>query len=1127
MMFLRDYFRVLVPLFIAFAIYHATIVPLIEPGPSKAERTWPSVPIAMRDNWWEELFAEGEWQRDKQNPPRVVNTESAVLLFQSREQKSATRWLVKPLTILIPQRDSATSKRAMLIRNNEGAEIQFKTAVDWTTELPPIVSGQLLGEISITSPPENESKNNGMVIHSRDLRIDKRQIWTNQRVQFRYGNSLVEGSFLQIFMDKDLLASEQAGSKKKSPFNGLDRLELTYVERVHIGLDPGGLWPRKDLPDIANRQAHATLKCGGSFEFKFHDSRAVLTKGVHMEHVVQGLPVDVFDCNELQMTVGWQTKQNAAAPPALGIKPNSNWNVERLEAFGAAGKNSSDHSGWLKLDAPGMQAEALGQHLDMDIVNGKVTLSNRLPGSTTREMSPVYLRREAVQVWSPEVDYQSAASIAGASQDPSKQNSPNTANRLGAIIAKGAGRAQMDNNGDSWKLSWGERLLVRPDPNELSKDLVDIKGSANISSATQGRFQAEQLYLWLVPATPEIAMDLAANSTDGKSPQWLPDRIEADGKVDVNSPSLRATVEKMQIWFEYQSQVAAASPLERSQSTRNPNPTAPTLNLLPSTGANEQPLRQPASSNSNANKSGLLSGKPTSPLVITSKTMIAKVLRSGNESRVEKLKLDGNLTLTKNQLSDGSPWPFAVTGDTLHLIQNGIGYNDIAIVGQPAKVAVGSGWVEAPELKLKQSENQFWIDHPGRLLLPVELIQKSNATPLADANLVSLPSALSGTYRNSNFTPSRPTTNQIENRFRWLEAPLLEWGGRMTFDGRIARFGGGVSLHCRMETDPRTLWHIKASSNQLAVEMDRPISMRSGNDGDAALPSQISLIRLEDNVDLQAVQTDPKMQRRSMEQMIVPQLDIFVPTQLWLAHGPGEIISRRLGNEDSMTAILPTSASNTASSGRYADTAKQCIHLSFAGRMEGDMGQRKATFYDRILALIGPIASWEDALNVHAVDRPGRNQSILNSDQLSIFDASSLSWNQPANRIPNTANNSAWEIIAQSRVQMQSNTDSGEVYATGDSLKYTAVTDTVRIDGSPQQPAHINTTGFNGLLKSASYRLRTGEFEGKIIRIEGDVPSNLQPNQGLGGPPRVQPSASPNSNTPSIRDIPLRPQGRN
>ena len=1144
MIFLRDYFRVLVPLFVAFTIYHVLAVPLLEPKSSNRVRRWVAPALPTRDDWWAELFEEGEWLRDKKHPPRMAKTDAGILLFQDCEQRSETKWLIKPLTIIIPQHDAGNSKRAILIRNNDGAEIQFESAVDWSKELPPIVGGQLRGEISIVAPPEDAVKNNGMQINTRDVRINKREIWTNQKIKAHLGNSIVEGSFLRIFLDKDLLATEQPGSKANSPFNGLEKLELTYVERVFIGLEPGGLLPRKDIPDIAQRPSHATLTCGGSFEFQFHLSQATLRKGVHMEHVVQGLPVDTFDCNELQMQVGWQGKSttNAMANDAAG----SNWKVERLEAFGVSGKDSRDHSGWLKLIAPGMQAEAHGQHLVMDLINGLVTLSNRLPGITSRELTPVYLKRENVQVWSPEVQYQSAAAIENASGDINQDSQKQKSNRLGALLARGAGRAQMNGSEDSWTLSWGERLLVRPDPNDASFDLVDIKGSANISSPTQGRFKAEQLYLWLTPMTPELALRLAPDYPDGNVPQSLPDRIEADGKVDVNSPSLRATVEKMQIWFGYQRFVDASStakPVAELSSSAvipkqlfawnadqavagNQNRSPGLLNLLPPSGSpplsspplssggqtfatagSPPPLKQPSALYSPTQKSGLLSASPNAPVVVTARTMRAKVMKDGSQTRVEDLLLEGNFTLTKSQVSNDSPWPFVADGDRLELSQAKSDLSDITIVGQPGKpaqVAVGSGWIKGPTLKLQQSENQFSIDHPGELVIPMEVLQK----------------------KDSNST-------------RWHEAPKLQWGSGMTFDGRTARFRGGVTLNCRMETDPKTLWHLDATAGAMSIEMERPISMRANsNSTEPATQSQIALIRLEDSVNIRAVQTDLSSRRRSMEQMLVPILEIQVPTQTWIGQGPGEILSRRLGNDSPIGNVSLSAPSRSPVADRFAENTYQCIHLSFIGRMEGSMAQRRATFYERIEALMGPVASWEDAINVHEVDGPGRGQSLLVSDQLSIFDASSLSHNQSPGRDRDAANNAAWELEAMSleglsRVHMRSNTETGDISIQAHSMKYAAINDTARIEGSRSQPARIskmqpNAPQMDLQVINAAYRLKTGEVSGQISKFEGELPQNLQPGGkspvgptqpipgSQGSPPRV----------PSLRDNPVKPNGR-
>jgi len=295
-------------------------------------------------------------------------------------------------------------------------------------------------------------------------------------------------------------------------------------------------------------------------------------------------------------------------------------------------------------------------------------------------------------------------------------------------------------------------------------------------------------------------------------------------------------------------------------------------------------------------------------------------------------------------------------------------------------------------------------------------------------------------------------------------------------------------------------------------------------------PSQVSLIRLLDAVELRAVQTDLKSRRRSMEQIKMPQLDIMVQTQTWLGHGPGEILSRRLGNENPMSgALSAASPSKPLIAEDATENNYQCIHLRFEGKMEGNIAQRSTSFVDRISALIGPIASWEESINVNTLDRLGRSQSVLFSDQLSIFDASGLSWNQTSNA-PKSA---AWEIEAFSRVKMQSNTDSGEISVEANSLKYAAASDTVRIEGTQAQPAHIgkyqpDTPQIDLQIINAAYRMKTGEITSmQISKLSGELPQNMQP----GNAPARQPQTTPagqlnNQRIPSPRDTQFTPSGR-
>ena len=116
---------------------------------------------------------------------------------------------------------------------------------------------------------------------------------------------------------------------------------------------------------------------------------------------------------------------------------------------------------------------------------------------------------------------------------------------------------------------------------------------------------------------------------------------------------------------------------------------------------------------------------------------------------------------------------------------------------------------------------------------------------------------------------------------------------------------------------------------------------------------------------------------------------------------------------------------------------------------------------------------------------------------------------------------------------MQSNTESGDISIQAHSLKYAAINDTARIEGSQRQAARIskqlpNSPPMDLQVINAAYRLKTGEVSGQISKFEGELPQNLQPG---GRPPVGQPQLPPGTpggppRQPSLRDNPVKPDGR-
>jgi len=436
--------------------------------------------------------------------------------------------------------------------------------------------------------------------------------------------------------------------------------------------------------------------------------------------------------------------------------------------------------------------------------------------------------------------------------------------------------------------------------------------------------------------------------------------------------------------------------------------------------------------------------------------------------------------------------------------------SNVYLVGQPAKIAVGSGWVVANELQLSQNDQLFWINHPGELVLPIEAL-----------------------WQNPN-----------EGALNWRSPPRIQWGERMTFDGRNARFGGGVVLDCRVQSDPSTLWHMMANARTLTLDMSQRVAFQLPNsalkNSKTSSSPEVQVVRLDGEVDIKAVQTDLAGVRRSTENFVLPRLEFQVPSRTFIGYGPGQLWSRRFSNTSPLASFAPTTggtqppAANPLGSANASQETLQCLNLTFVGRMEGSVPQRIVSFYDKVAALLGPIASWDDQLDVRNSERLALHQSRLICDQLNFFDASNLSYNQ----VTASGAKAAWELDALGASQLTSRTESGDVVIDASRIGYGAIDDAVRIEGTVQRPATIrriggennSDTGQSIQVSSATMRLRTGQVNAQIRKIEGAFPLNMQTPGGQ--PPAVQSGATPLPASqgslptlPSARDYnPLQPR---
>lgn len=1077
---IREYLKITLPLVVAMVIYQLFAVPYIE-LPVVVTKQAPIVEVKNQSEtyWWSRHFLPNAWENQN---PTVLKTKNGVLLFQHSEKLTPNSLKLSPLTIILPRgKGDMLGKElsegdVLFIKNPEGAEIQFLEPIDITTgEPPPVVGGRLIGPIQIYGPASRDGKGD-LLIETRDIAIDKKHLWTLHPVQMRMGKSQISGRDLSIYLDRSLMGTHNTSLPEDSPFQGLDRMELVYLEKAEFEFPHGGLWTPKGSK--GKLPAKARVQSKGSFQFDFHSTTLHVSNEVSITHQIQGQPEDRFVCDDLRLRLG--------VPDAKAVSTDSRlaggWTMEHLEATGKLHGQETDPGWWVQMDSPGLKTRAQGRHLELDLVRGRIGISNYV-GIGEKPSSRTFIEHEGLRVWSPEIQLENDQLNLVAKRAPSTH--------LGALWADGPGSAQLlTEDNDEWKLSWSKRLVLQPDQEQ---DRLTIDGSANASSIRHGRFSSEVLDIWLFQLAESTRQQLQTLHPDRKPQTILADRFHASGHVIIDSPALRAQVEDMQVWLVHkdlarlQSQPAsnASDALLLSDATGS-NSSRPITQPDPSAQANlhrlaQNPLSPEAARTANGpgklaqyqqgGNLGLvqdLSTAPrpvTTPLSVTGPILRSRVIVGQDTTTIDDLEIEGGVTMIRDRISDTATLPLTITGEKLKMNTADGGMMDVQIVGAPALIRLGSGHLQGTEVRFNQKSQLVWMDHPGSLTLPPEFLA---------------------------------STAGASSKMTWISPPLVKWNGTMTFDGKVARVTGGVKISGDLMSDAENRWVILGDAEQMEVHLTQAVVMGQPS----MAPSEVDKVVLKNNVDLRALSSDPTGQiEKSRERLSVPELTFNMKQQTMLGAGPGWLRSRRIGQNGSVFGSHPL----------------HCLHLTFLGSMQGNFAKGEVEFIDHIEALYGPIRQWDDVLDVNQLKSLALDQTLMTCDKLKIFSTSDLSWNR------NMAGpgNQAWELAASGKVTIDSMTSSGELKVSAPEVQYAGLQELLRIYGSPHEPGVITRRNAArpselpltlevSFIEVNARTLDHGKMQ--LIRASGGMNANPRPGepmQGAGSQGAFQPGAGP------------------
>ncbi|TWU43004.1 hypothetical protein Q31b_20390 [Novipirellula aureliae] len=1004
---LTHYTTALVFLCAIAAVYQVVVVAWLTPPEIERVAFAPRTQLQLGDTLGD-LFAEGSWQRGK---CKRLQTADGMLLFENWEQTTTDQWKLWPITVVIGRgSDDQGSNAPIVMEAHQGAELKFTGSLDvMSGGAPPIQRGRMIGEVTITrrdpTTPDDE-----LSIRTSNVGIDNQKIWTTEKIEMELGQARMIGRDLTVHL------TTAASRPMMQPGDGglLDRMELIYLDQLTIPLENGPLWAAADatandsryqMQKASDALAVVRIQCGGRLEYDFAINQLMLRDSVALIHEIENAKADRFDCDTLELTLRDPSNESLVRDGPL------DW-ITRIKATGAP----------LVADLPNLDLRFAAGQIDLQAARGLIHADGNQGIEVHR--AGIHARLEAIVY----------------------QFDPKMPAAIGTIDARGIGIVQFDGSDlpihrAQWSDGFKLQSLSTKAPGESSDPLDGdfgfwIDGEVQTWLADGGRFNAGSIEGVLKPAvmTPAFATTDAAGDAETVRPRLVPDWISANDSVHLDTASIAADTEQLQLFF-----VNAES--------ANGNRMEPSAN---STKGNENSIRQLVVQPT--------SGSPTTVPVarrrptIRGNLITAKL--SMNESGIHAgdLSVVGDVLLTHTVDVAGEPMLAKLTGEQLRLIDGG--GEDVLHLGSgttsPARFELGDGYFVGPVIQIRPSDNVVWINEAGEFRIPT----------------AALPNGLSSNRNN------RGDVDNGGSELTWVQPPLCRWEGEMVFDGKTAVLTEGIEIVASV-INGRDPWDVKINGDRMEIVLNDGVQVRDLKTMRSATIQRIDLTESASKpLIVEAVQhaadglTEAKHLLHAKQLTLVPASDdapVGIEAAAKIAAGgklfgtgPGWYRSWNRGDADSMTGI----------------------HLAYNDRMQGDFVSRSLQFLKGVRVGVREVSNWDDIFDARNMDALRNGQSTLDCDQLR-FSIAPDQRNGP--RIPGLS--TPWETQATGGVVFRTQSERGLLECTATRAAYASGKDLFTLQGAPNRPAIFRQTrpdgqpGPEGAVSTMSLRLKTMEVE--------------------------------------------------
>ena len=339
------------------------------------------------------------------------------------------------------------------------------------------------------------------------------------------------------------------------------------------------------------------------------------------------------------------------------------------------------------------------------------------------------------------------------------------------------------------------------------------------------------------------------------------------------------------------------------------------------------------------------------------------------------------------------------------------------------------------------------------------------------------------------------------------------------FDGQAVRIEGDIRFDGAVAVD-QSLWYINGQSEVLQLELSQAVNLNDIKSA-TAQPHQLTISQ---NVNILASQLDSLGNKRSRQQLQLPTLTFDLQSNELLGIGPGSVRSWHITSAFASRAAVSAGGEVAASNRSGPPEQLQGAHLIFRDSMRGFLDHSEIYFQGKVELAAGPLASWDDAIDVTRLQHLALDQMHLDCDLLKVYDTSSLSTTGPAaspSRGSAGGATKTWEFQAKGNVHFAGKAESGDYEGSGSEVNYVQAKELLTLLGEPRRAAHViirpsgpsQASLINASVEYAAINPHIPSLESYKMGAQGiDVQLQGSQSQGTG-----QPSGQP---TPPRGDIP-------